>query len=193
MVRQNWLRMDALTSVMKISVSLIGAFALLAAPALDDVDSDERFLQEMIQYAEAMEQQILRDGRPLNDDEIELAKMAGIKHPEKVRFLILDSVPLPESEYLQQELDKIGFLELLKRAGGTAKGYGVLLATKDAHKLDYLVHELVHVEQYERLGGIANAYRQHWPNLRENGYRKSALEDEAYSRTEEIMAELEQN
>ena len=150
--------------------------ALTANPA----SADDEFLREMIRYSEALEQRILAEGRPLTDAEKELARRANIQDVDRVRLLVLDSVPLPESEILRRHLEEIGFLELIPRARGTAKGYGIILTPAGLGRPRYLAHELVHVGQYERLGGIAPLMKRHLPELKAGGYRNSVLEEEAY-------------
>jgi len=151
-----------------------------AAGAVPEEQVDDEFLREMIHYSEVLEQKILAEGRPLTDAEKELARRANIKDVDRVRVLVRDSVPLPESERLRQRLEEIGFLSLIRTALGTTKGYGIILTPAGFKRPTSLAHELIHVAQYERLGGIAAAMEYHLPNLKANGYRQSELEDEAF-------------
>ncbi len=154
---------------------LITSTAAAAAEPVDDA-----FLNEMIRYSEALEQKILAEGRPLTVAEKELARRAQVKDVGRVRLLVRDSVPVPESETLRRHLDEIGILKLIRTARGTAKGYGVILTPAGLRRPTDLAHELIHVRQYERLGGIAALMKIHIPDLVASGYRRSELEDEAY-------------
>jgi len=155
------------------------------AIALDD--TDETFLSEMTRHSLALEQRILEEGRPLTDSERTMALQAKVQYPDRVRILTLDAVPLPEEALLRQKLEEYGVLKLIGRAKGAAKGYGIIVTTSGAQWRTVIAHELVHVGQYERLGGIAEVMRYHLPDLKANGYRRSELEDEAYRRAADIV------
>ena len=183
-------RHDVTRSVINSTLSLRALTFLLgvASPGLAPAaPADDEFLREMIRYSEALEQRILAEGRPLTDAEKELARRADIQDVDRVRLLVLDSVPLPESRILRQRLAEIGLLRLIRSARGTAKGYGIILTPAGLGQPSSLAHELVHVGQYERLGGIAPLMKRHLPDLTASGYRSSVLEDEAYRLAPEIV------
>ena len=145
------------------------------------------FLQRMITYSENIERRVLAEGRPLTAAETELARRAQVQDVDRVRILVLERVPLPRDATLRRYLEEIGFLQLMQRARGTTKGYGIILTPGAVSRPINLAHELIHVAQYERLGGIAAGMAYHLPDLAENGYRRSELEDEAFRLAPEIV------
>jgi hypothetical protein len=168
------------TPNLKSIAAIILLFALTHDTSHAGDEVDKEFLRHMVDYSETLQRRILAEGRPLTEEERELARRAGIKDIDRVRILLLDAVPLPENEELRQRLAEIGFLQLIGQARGTAKGYGVILTQSGQRRRTDLAHELIHVAQYERLGGIAAAMAYHLPDLIANGYRRSTLEDEAF-------------
>lgn len=170
---------SAINSTLVLRAIVVLVLIADSGPAPAESLEDE-FLREMIRYSEALEHWILAEGRPLMDSERELAGRAGINDIDRVRVLVRESVPLPESEVLRRHLEEIGLLRLIRMARGTAKGYGIILTPAGLRHPTDLAHELIHVGQYERLGGIAPAMEYHLPDLKANGYRSSELEDEAY-------------
>lgn len=174
----------------RLAMSITIAAALtLNASVVKAGDPSEIFLQKMISHAIALETRILESGRPLTDSERLLARQAGVRHIDRVRILVLDAVPSPEDGDLRRYLSKLGILRLISMAKGTAKGYGIIVTPSGAHDRSVIAHELVHVGQYERLGGIAALMRDHLPDLVANGYRRSELEDEAYRRAAAIAGQ----
>ncbi len=84
-------------------------------------------------------------------------------------------------------LKGFGHLKRIRGASGAAKSYGIILTHYGEKRRTVIAHELMQVSQYERLGGIAALVRSHLPDFIANGYRRSILEDEAYSREDEIV------
>ena len=153
-------------------------------------DNVEVFTREMVAHALTLEARILEEGRPLDADELRLARAAGVAHPERVRILYLDEVPIPESPVAVEELRRMGVLQLMGLAAAAARGYGIIITPRGEGDRTVVAHELVHVAQYERFGGIDPMFRSYIPDLRANGYRRADLEDEAYARSAEIVQAL---
>ena len=65
---------------------------------------------------------------------------------------------------------------------GRTQGYAILLKPEFANSRRLISHELVHVAQYERLGGIAPYARQYLVEMLALGYSRAPLEQEAYAR-----------
>ena len=128
-------------------------------------------------WVREQERRILRNGRPLNETEIEYARRTGIPCPECVRLLVLPEIPTPADGFL-------GTLARLFRfplfaASGMALGHGIYLADEVAGNRTILVHELVHVSQYERLGGIRRFLKDYLDQCLTDGYENAELEREA--------------
>jgi hypothetical protein len=60
-----------------------------------------------------------------------------------------------------------------------AVNYGVYLEASQATNPSLLVHELTHVAQFERLGGIENFLREYLTQCVRDGYWESEMELEA--------------
>ncbi len=59
------------------------------------------FLPLVVRWAEAKEDMILKQGRPLSEEALRDAVTAGVKHPEKIRILAVEKIPLPENPMLR--------------------------------------------------------------------------------------------
>ncbi len=123
------------------------------------------------------EREILDAGRPLLDEEFTLARQAGVKRPDLVRVLIVPEVPYPLHRLLRT-LQKWRLAHCFSASGLTA-GYGIYIEAVHASSTGLLVHELVHVGQYERLRGIYGFLRQYCLECLRFGYWDAPLEKEA--------------
>ena len=100
---------------------------------------------------------ILKRGESLKEEFILIAKELEIKYPEKVRVLVVNN--------------------LLNIAGVTLR-YGIIIK-KDYLSHEILVHELTHVKQYEKKGGIYEFLKQYFYEINKFGYYNSPSENEA--------------
>lgn len=124
---------------------------------------------------------VLRAGEALTPAQREVAVAVGVVAIERVRVLHAASVVLPLPQWalnlIQRITPRAGWFA--QRIVGMTLGYGIVIHQDCRHDLRLLAHELAHVGQYERLGGIAGFLR---PYLREcvwPGYPRGALELEA--------------
>jgi len=134
------------------------------------------------------QQRILRHGRPLSDDERRLAEALGISEYciDCLRIWSVARVPSPGGALLSG----IGRLAGISThsAKGMALNLGIYLETAQANRRSLVAHELVHVAQYQRLGGTWPFLRDYlWQCLRE-GYWNAPLEIEARQRAAELTA-----
>jgi hypothetical protein len=109
----------------------------------------------------AMEWWIRRRGQPLTASQQALAQALGVRSPERVRVLAWKRIPTPLP------------------IAGMALGHGILLRADCCDNLDLLRHELVHVAQYERLGGRRRFLSGYFRGCMAHGYHGCALEVEA--------------
>ncbi len=147
--------------------SLISRFDLLLPLALE--------------WAGGEEVRILRDGVALTDEEKATARSVGVLQPERVRLLLVKTVPRPPQEALNAACDAIHFLTPTTR--GLALGYGIFVRSDCGRERELVAHELVHTAQYERLGGIEFFLRQYLMECLTVGYSESPLEQEAVVRS----------
>lgn len=122
------------------------------------------------------ERRILREGRKLTDEEKTWAATVGVEQVDRVRVLDILKVPLPGSpatnfiaNRFRYPLDPIGL----------AAQHGIYLRRDSKNDPSLLVHELVHVAQYERLGGIRPFLIQYLEECLRDGYWEASMELEA--------------
>jgi len=128
-------------------------------------------------YAERHEALLLKNGIPLTCDEIDDARRAGVREPEKIRRQCVLAIPEPEQAEVLIAARRSGLFQL--GASGLALGYGVYLRQDAWNSRQTLVHELVHVGQYERLGGIRPFLDIYLRECLDPGYPFGPLEQEA--------------
>lgn len=109
------------------------------------------------------EQQILRDGIELTEEEKEWAQKAGVTNVDRVRVLHVPKIRVP----------------FVSSPIGLAAHYGICINQKWSHDPSLLVHELAHIGQYERLGGIKPFLYQYFTEVLRDGYENAAMEFEA--------------
>jgi hypothetical protein len=128
-------------------------------------------------WAEKQELLIMQEGTPLTESQLADARRAGVAQPEKIRVVCVETLPQPENE---------DFLFIAKRIGlftpdsvGLAVGYGICLRHGSWDNRLVLVHQCVHVAQYEKLGGIRPFLNRYLRECIEPGYPFGRLEQEA--------------
>ncbi|MCX9157312.1 hypothetical protein OPU71_14380 [Niveibacterium sp. 24ML] len=128
------------------------------------------------------EAEVLAAGRPLSDAERELARSLGVAAPEKVRIEVRQRFPMPEDPRLLEIARELGLIFGTDEEAGRTQGYAILVKPGFTESRRVISHELVHVAQYERLGGVAPYARQYLIEMLALGYGRSPLEQEAYAR-----------
>lgn len=129
-------------------------------------------------WAERQEKRILSEGIPLDLKDANYAKSIGIQQIERVRILKVNCIPLPVSEYWVSLGKRLGLPVF--SPGGMALGWGIYLLPGQERSLR---HELVHVAQFERLGGIRPFMHQYVSQCLTHGYADAELEREACERS----------
>jgi hypothetical protein len=128
-------------------------------------------------WATEQEREILRDGVSLSAGEIADACAIGVKEPERVRLLRIEVIPRPTQPQLRTACDAIDFLTPATR--GLTLGHGIFIRSDCWEDRSLIVHELAHVAQYERLGGILPFLRRYLFECLTVAYSASPLELEA--------------
>lgn len=120
------------------------------------------------------ERDILRTGLPLPDEFVGFARSLGIRDIERIRIEQTDLVPVPLPRH---------WLRLARRLGlpvffpvGMTLGYGISVSSNSPRLIR---HELVHVLQFERLGGHLPFLHRYLGECFNHGYRNAPLEIEA--------------
>ena len=137
-------------------------------------------------WAAEQEQEILRDGVSLSAEELADARAIGIQEPDRVRLLWIESIPRPLQPQLKAACDAINFLT--PATCGLTLGHGIFMRSDCWRDRSLVVHELVHVAQYEKFGGILPFLRRYLYECLTVGYSASALEQEAIAVTARVCA-----
>lgn len=135
-------------------------------------------VQLMVGWSEQWQAHILQHGVPLNQEEIRDAACVGVAAPEKVRVLSVPNVPLPHQHILHSTLVKSNIFSL--DACGLTLEYGIFLRVGALPPDYWLTHELAHVAQYERMGGLNGCLREYLHECLTVGYESSSFELEAH-------------
>ena len=134
-------------------------------------------LPVVVAWARREEARVLRAGTPLSPLEDALAHAAGVREASRVRVLAAQRVPTPLPRVLQRLVERLGLIS--PHIAAMTLGHAIVFRQDCRDDVRMLAHELTHVAQYERLGGIAGFMR---PYLREcvwPGYPRGPLEREA--------------
>lgn len=107
-------------------------------------------------YAE-IENKYLTTGRPLTENELPIARAAGVSHPERVRVVILGDFPFPSNKTLLLHTREYGYGSTTE--GGRSVGYIVMLKAQHKDKRWIIARELAHVAQQEKMGRTAYVRR----------------------------------
>lgn len=137
----------------------------------------EMLLPPAVTWATEQEQRIVCDGVPLSEKEVDDARAIGVQDPDQVRLLQVEAIPRPSQPQLKAACDAIDFLTPATR--GLTLGYGIFIRSNYWGDRLLVVHELAHVAQYERLGGILPFLRKYLFECLTMGYAASPLELEA--------------
>lgn len=137
----------------------------------------ERLIPLAARWAETLEARILSEGVLLSEEETADALALGVRAPERVRLLCLASVPTPDDLALRTAAAAVEFLTPATR--GLALRYGIFIRVDCWRERGLIAHELVHTEQYERLGGIEPFLRQYLGECLTIGYPAAPMEQEA--------------
>ena len=129
---------------------------------------------------------ILREGAALTHEQVQLARSVGVMAAERVRVMTAHVIPLPIPQFARNVAQRVGWTSA--HIAGMTLGHGIVLRADCGADLRLLAHELAHVGQVERLGGIAGFLRQYlrecvWP-----GYPHGALEAEARAAEERVLS-----
>lgn len=103
-----------------------------------------------------------------------MASELGVIHPERVRILHANPIPAPVPQSWIKLARRVGFPVFAPT--GMTLGHGIFASYES---MDLIRHELHHVAQFERLGGIAPFLRRYLFECLSEGYASAPLELEA--------------
>jgi hypothetical protein len=144
----------------------------------------EELLLLAVPWAEAQERRIIEKGFPLSEPQVADARAVGVRHPERVRLLPVVAISRPGHPVLRAAAEKAHVINPFTR--GLTLGYGMYLRADESCERFLVAHELAHVAQYERMGGIMPFLRQYLHECLSIGYHTSPLEQEAAQKAESL-------
>jgi hypothetical protein len=136
-------------------------------------------------WAEQQEKHILQNGAQLTASQLVDAKLVQVDSPEKVKLLKVDQIPLPNEVSLKSAAQMLGLITA--NTIGLTLRYGVFIRKDFWNDRKIVVHELVHVAQYERLGNIANFLQRYLQECITIGYPQAPMEQEAITLSNKIV------
>jgi hypothetical protein len=147
----------------------------------------ERLAPLASQWAKTQEAYILEHGVPLSRNQIADAGRAGVKDPGRVRVLVVDRIPLPGDKELADAARHAQIITDASRA--VAIGHGIIIRADSWQNRELLLHQLVHVAQCERSGGLESFVGEYLLDRRSSrDFSLGPLEDEARSLARKICA-----
>lgn len=153
-----------------------------------DHDLFEQLSPSALEWAKAQEKLILECGMPLSARATEDAIRVGVKEPSRVRVLVVDRIQLPEDKQLAEASRRVDIISESSRA--IAIGYGIVVRADRWGDRELLVHQLVHVAQSERCGGLEPYVREYLGDRRDcPEFTVGAFEEEARRIAREVCAD----
>src|SRR3954468_9642800 len=150
----------------------------------------DRLAPLAVQWAKSQEAYILEHGVVLTPDQAADARQVGVKDPARVRVLVVDRIPLPDNKELAETARHAQIITDASR--GVAIGHGIIIRADSWKNRELLLHQLVHVAQCERSGGLQSFVIEYLPDRRSSrDFSLGSLEDEARPLAREICAGLQ--
>lgn len=150
-----------------------------------DRETVEHLLPLAYQWAKAQEEFILARGASLDSGQIADSRRVGVQDCTRVKILVVDKIPLPDDEQLAEAARRTHIITDASR--GVAIGHGIIIRADRWGDRELLLHQLVHVAQCERSGGLEPFVRDY---LRDRqtcaNFTIGSLEDEARRIAREI-------
>src|ERR1051326_8546489 len=153
---------------------------------IDQKDFD-RLPPPALPWAKRQEAYVLQHGVPLTANQTGDARLVGVEQPARVRVLVVDRIPLPDDKELADAARQAQIITDASR--GVAIGYGIIIRADSWRNREILLHQLVHVAQCERSGGLEKFVHEYLVDRRRSrDFSFGSLEDEARSMAREICA-----
>jgi hypothetical protein len=155
-------------------------------PMVDDA-TFEQLLPLAYDWAKAQEEFVLAYGAPLNSRHMDDARLAGVQDCAGVRVLIVDRIPLPDDPALAEASRRIGVITHDTRCMGF--GHAIIIRADSWGDRELLLHNLVHIAQCERSGGLKEWIRTYLGDRQTCAeFTCGSLEEEARRIARELCA-----
>jgi hypothetical protein len=123
------------------------------------------------------EGEILAAGVPLSEEELADALAIGVRQPECVRLQCVERISTFERRLLKPLA--LGVNGFFAHTAGLALNHAILNRSDHWRDRRLVAHELVHVAQYERMGGIQPFLKAYFRECLSPGYPLGPMEQEA--------------
>lgn len=156
----------------------------------DDVltpDQFEQILPLAAAWVAEQETRILKSGVALTPAQTNDARAVGVAHPERVRLLVVEAIPMPEHPALRAASQATGLVSPF--TAGLTLRYGIYIRRDLDGDRGLIAHELVHTGQYERYGSILAFLRQYLHECLTIGYPAAPMEQEAITVSGRVLGE----
>ena len=152
-----------------------------------DQKTFDRLLPRAYEWAKAQEQFILARGTPLGPRYTADAERVGVREHGRIRVLVVDRVPLPDDEELAAAARRTQIITPSCR--GVTLGHGIIIRADAWGDRELVLHQLVHVAQCERSGGLECFVQSYLADRhRSDEFSVGALEEEARRIARDICA-----
>ena len=152
-----------------------------------DYDSVKRLAPIARQWALEQEAFILKIGAPLTLQQVADAERVGVREPARIRVLPVHRIPMPTDHELAEAARRAQIIT--DASAAVTVGHGIMVRVDRWKDRELLLHQLVHVAQCERCGGLESFVEAYLTDRSTCAdFTVGVLEDEARSLAREICA-----
>lgn len=152
-----------------------------------DQQTFEALLPIACEWAKQQEEFVLKHGHPLGLTHAWDAHLAGVQDCGRIRVLVVDRIPLPENPKLAEASRRLRIITEDTRCVGV--GHALIVRGDAWNDRELILHNLVHIAQCERAGGIEEWCRLYLSNrITCANFTAGSLEEEARRIAREICA-----
>ena len=153
--------------------------------------NDDGMITQLVPLARqwALEQEafILKLGASLTAQQAADAARVGVKQTTRVRVLPVDRIPMPANAELAEAARRAQIIT--ETSPAVTIGHGIMLRADRWRDRELLLHQLVHVAQCERSGGLEAFVEEYLTDRSLSAdFTLGSLEDEARNTAREICA-----
>ena len=149
---------------------------------------DQRFEQLFLlayEWCKATEEFVLAHGAPLGGRHLADARLAGVQDCARIRVMVVDRIPLPDDPELAEAARRTQIITEETRCIGF--GHALIMRADAWGDRELLLHNLVHIAQCERSGGLEAWVYRYLGNRRACAeFTIGSLEEEARSTARQI-------
>jgi hypothetical protein len=145
------------------------------------------FVPVAARWVRRRERAILAYGVPLSEEELADALAIGVRRPECVRLQCVERIPIFEHRLLRPLARMVE--PFFVHTAGLTLNHAIFIRSDYWRDRRLVAHELVHVAQYERMGGIRPFLKAYFRECLLPGYPLGPLEQEAIQTSARLRAE----